>query len=282
MHGTPAASAASATGFTVSGVEVASIRSTLSLLIRSPATLAACAGADWLSLSMISTEYCLAADREALRERLLREADHVGVGLAEAGGRAGERADEADLDRARCRVRDGTATPSRPPTPKHTPTHQRTPNHRPNPPENQTRSGQQKKNHRRPPPPRPRAPPPGLTPPPTTGPTAPPQSPPPPSRPSPDSKERSQKRSVSARPKPMKAAVGISARRYSTLAAATGERAPMPSRSTGEDRSLILTHGVRRIERPSVAAAPGGHCRAPSSVPGDRLVPRPSSRVTLA
>ena len=55
MHGTPAASHASETGLTVSGVEVVSMRSTLSLWIRSFATCAARAGSDWLSLSMIST-----------------------------------------------------------------------------------------------------------------------------------------------------------------------------------------------------------------------------------
>src|SRR5947208_13687568 len=57
MYGTPAASAASDTGFTTSGVEVASIRSTLLPLIRSPATFAACAGADWLSFVTICTAY---------------------------------------------------------------------------------------------------------------------------------------------------------------------------------------------------------------------------------
>src|SRR5919204_6805070 len=43
MYGTPAASAASATGLTVSGVDVARIRSTFEPWIRSPATFAACA-----------------------------------------------------------------------------------------------------------------------------------------------------------------------------------------------------------------------------------------------
>ena len=41
----------------------------------------------------------LAADREARRERLAHEVEHVAVGLAEAGERAGARADEADLER---------------------------------------------------------------------------------------------------------------------------------------------------------------------------------------
>ena len=46
MHGTPAASHASETGLTVSGVEVVSIRSTLELLIRSLATCAERCGLD--------------------------------------------------------------------------------------------------------------------------------------------------------------------------------------------------------------------------------------------
>src|SRR5581483_8256942 len=63
MYGTCAASQASATGFTTSGVEVASIRS----------TFAACAGADWLSLLTIVTAYFLpptvSPDAKALRAR---------------------------------------------------------------------------------------------------------------------------------------------------------------------------------------------------------------------
>src|SRR3954451_19863914 len=55
MHGTPAASHASATGLTVSGVDVVSMRSTASELIRSLATWAARCGSDWLSLSTIVT-----------------------------------------------------------------------------------------------------------------------------------------------------------------------------------------------------------------------------------
>ena len=46
MHGTPAASHASETGFTVSGVEVVSIRSTPSVLMRSLATCEARCGSD--------------------------------------------------------------------------------------------------------------------------------------------------------------------------------------------------------------------------------------------
>ena len=41
----------------------------------------------------------LAADGEALGERLAGEFEHVAVGFAEAGERAGARADEADLER---------------------------------------------------------------------------------------------------------------------------------------------------------------------------------------
>src|SRR5262245_11559309 len=55
MQGTPAASQASATGLTVSGVDVVSMRSTPSPLMRSFATWAERCGLDWLSLSMIST-----------------------------------------------------------------------------------------------------------------------------------------------------------------------------------------------------------------------------------
>src|SRR5262245_60539482 len=56
-YGTPAASAASATGFTVSGVDVARIRSTFCPWMRSFATFAACGGADWLSRWTICTSY---------------------------------------------------------------------------------------------------------------------------------------------------------------------------------------------------------------------------------
>src|ERR1700730_1420369 len=48
-HGTPAASQASETGLTVSGVEVVSMRSTFWPWIRSLATWALVAGVDWLS-----------------------------------------------------------------------------------------------------------------------------------------------------------------------------------------------------------------------------------------
>src|SRR5581483_11807448 len=73
MYGTCAASQASATGFTTSGVEVASMRSTFVPLISWPATFAACAGADWLSLLTIVTAYFLpptvSPDAKALRAR---------------------------------------------------------------------------------------------------------------------------------------------------------------------------------------------------------------------
>ena len=56
-HGTPAASQASATGLMVSGVETASIRSTLSLLISDFASWLARDGSDWVSLSRMVTSY---------------------------------------------------------------------------------------------------------------------------------------------------------------------------------------------------------------------------------
>jgi hypothetical protein len=59
MHGTPAASHASETGLTTSGVEVTSIRSILSLLINALANWLARDGSDCESLSMISTVYFL-------------------------------------------------------------------------------------------------------------------------------------------------------------------------------------------------------------------------------
>src|ERR1700730_2340275 len=55
MHGTPAASDASETGLTTSGVEVASIRSTWVEVISCCATWAAVAGTDCESFSMICT-----------------------------------------------------------------------------------------------------------------------------------------------------------------------------------------------------------------------------------
>ena len=55
MHGVPLASAWSATGLTVSGVEAAVTMSTLSLLMRSPVTCAARLESDWLSLVTIVT-----------------------------------------------------------------------------------------------------------------------------------------------------------------------------------------------------------------------------------
>src|SRR5487761_717459 len=58
-HGTPAASHASATGLTTSGVDVASMRSTLLLWISVFATCAAVAGLDWLSLLTMFTAYFL-------------------------------------------------------------------------------------------------------------------------------------------------------------------------------------------------------------------------------
>src|SRR5438477_13038420 len=75
MQGTPAASDASDTGLTVSGVEVASMRSTFGPWIRSLATWAATDGVDWPSLLMISTEYFLppivSPSTNALRARLI-------------------------------------------------------------------------------------------------------------------------------------------------------------------------------------------------------------------
>ena len=59
MHGTPAASQASDTGLTVSGVEVVSMRSIASPVISSLATCALRCGFDWLSLSMTTTSYDL-------------------------------------------------------------------------------------------------------------------------------------------------------------------------------------------------------------------------------
>ena len=56
MHGTPAASHASETGLTVSGVEVASIRSTFWFVIRSLATCEPTEGVDCPSRETISTE----------------------------------------------------------------------------------------------------------------------------------------------------------------------------------------------------------------------------------
>jgi hypothetical protein len=57
MHGTPLASHWSATGFVVSGVDVANTRSTSSLLMRSLATSPARLLSDWLSLTITCTEY---------------------------------------------------------------------------------------------------------------------------------------------------------------------------------------------------------------------------------
>ena len=57
MHGTFAASHWSLTGLTVSGVEVASTRSTWSWVISSPATCAARALLDCVSFSTISIAY---------------------------------------------------------------------------------------------------------------------------------------------------------------------------------------------------------------------------------
>src|SRR5262249_25685997 len=58
-HGTPEASACAETGMTVSGVAVASRKSTLSCWTSCEATAAARAEEDWLSWAMISTEYFL-------------------------------------------------------------------------------------------------------------------------------------------------------------------------------------------------------------------------------
>jgi hypothetical protein len=59
MQGTPAASHASETGLTTSGVDDASIRSTVLALMSSLATWAARSGLDWLSLGMIWIVYFL-------------------------------------------------------------------------------------------------------------------------------------------------------------------------------------------------------------------------------
>src|SRR3954454_19104422 len=59
MHGTPAASHASDTGLTVSGVEDVSIRSTFWPEIKLLACCAECCGSDWLSFVMILTSYFL-------------------------------------------------------------------------------------------------------------------------------------------------------------------------------------------------------------------------------
>jgi hypothetical protein len=59
MHGTPAASQASATGLTTSGVDEASIMSIWSELIRPLATSAARWGLDWLSRGTIWILYVL-------------------------------------------------------------------------------------------------------------------------------------------------------------------------------------------------------------------------------
>src|SRR6185369_5391639 len=59
MHGTPAASQASETGLTVSGVDVVSMRSTCSPLMRSWATCEERCGSDCPSLSTMVTSYFL-------------------------------------------------------------------------------------------------------------------------------------------------------------------------------------------------------------------------------
>jgi hypothetical protein len=53
MQGTPLASHWPVTGLVVSGVDDTSTMSTLSVLIRSPATVAARLGSDWVSLGTI-------------------------------------------------------------------------------------------------------------------------------------------------------------------------------------------------------------------------------------
>ena len=99
MHGTPAASHASETGLTVSGVEVVSIRSIWSELIRSFAT---CAAALRVGLAVLVDD-----GHGVLLPPIFRPPfkasrampEHEAVRLAEAGGGTGPRADEADLQR---------------------------------------------------------------------------------------------------------------------------------------------------------------------------------------
>ena len=99
--GIPLASHWSDTGLEVSGVPDATTRSTLSLLIRSRATLAARTGSDWVSLTMISTLRVLPPDLIPLAKRLPGLGDDEVVGQREAGEWSGLRADIADLDGVR-------------------------------------------------------------------------------------------------------------------------------------------------------------------------------------
>ena len=88
-HGTPAASHASETGFTTSGVEVTSIRSTLSLLMSALANWLARAGSDCHPVDDLDF-VLLAAGREFIGQRLARETKH-GIALAESPERPSPR-----------------------------------------------------------------------------------------------------------------------------------------------------------------------------------------------
>ena len=81
----------------VSGVDTASIRSTLSPVIRVLASWLARDGSDWVSRSSNLDLVGLAFDRKPAGQRLANMIQHIAVGLAEAAERAGARADEADL-----------------------------------------------------------------------------------------------------------------------------------------------------------------------------------------
>ena len=105
-HGTPLASHWSATGFTWSAVEVTSMRSTFSLLIRSPATAAAREVSDWPSLAM-NLMGCVAP---SLQDQSARDCfggalQTVLVGHAECGEHPGLRRHKAHLELATCRRR---------------------------------------------------------------------------------------------------------------------------------------------------------------------------------
>ena len=98
-HGTPAASQASATGLTTSGVEVGEHQIDLS---RVDQRLGELAGARRIGLRVLIEDLDfvgLVADGEAGGQGLARDLEHIAVGLAEAAKRASARADEADFQR---------------------------------------------------------------------------------------------------------------------------------------------------------------------------------------
>ena len=101
-HGTSLTSAWSDTGLVVSGVPDVTMRSTLSERISSEATSAARLPFDWLSLEMICDLVGPAAALQAPAENIADLPRMYVVGLAEAGERAGLRADVADLDDRAC------------------------------------------------------------------------------------------------------------------------------------------------------------------------------------